>query len=1029
MFNIEKSEKTIFDELITRSLSIAAVQEVGDSSIKRIMHRSYDVAESEIRPFVNNRGVMADGLKVTIDSVDEDSYNILTNIILESVQHGEVSRSSVRFGNNLDSVFVFVNGLKVPDSSIWFYSTNSNTNVFIPKKFFNKDSINEIVFEERKFNAFTYGGSRFRDVVNKNFVTFQVSPHRNLTVSKDTCMLFCDGVYIQDKIARVDYVNDMVDIKLSVPITGDVEVFVDSAIAYRRTRTVAASSVIPFYIDDNFVDPLYGPINNDNCIFFLNGRRISNHNIEQVGRLNFHYNAGSVIQTSVATTIFTDYGIVKTENDKLYADDYFLYNFIGSAKITTALMRQQQNLLPNVNEEFDKFVNYKELLGTNYTYSKVIETIKELDLIDDITLKILTLLQKFPALVKDFLENFSNDSIKKNYVWDGVKNPIVIGTDRKYTPGTRVIKVVSVNGKIAKIEKIIVRGGENYWQTSIDSKWFVVGSNDVEIIESAQTGDPSSYKVVPIDRYETTFDPYRYRAVQDCFGNVNSIDDFKVLIITKREFDPNGIYFKGSDYGFRIVSGAEVPRMVYDDKIYLDFGVTDPRIDMLIIISVKHHEVFGFHVEEFDTTYESLFNELYVGVEKFFDDNVYHDVKIPLIHTGSVIVCDTEEGVRLFKGIDYLFRSSNEVPNLRKTGILFKRKLPSGFVSIAVLPDYTQNNEYPSLSTEDTGSNKYGLLYLGNLKMPYSPKYVNVYANNKSMLEKDIDILSNKLIRLHSEVVSLQNVYVEVNFKTSFTLLRPFIQIYSDSSFERKIQEIFSCYNFFAPSNSISYPRSKVDGIYETFDSGVDSNAKTPNPVRTSEYITPRYNLFIDAYLRWFISDRSKHKWTGNLNIPSKVLEELEIFKENCIHYAVWAFDKTYAIGSVIVLNDRMIYRAKSSNGNKYPKDFPDIWEYIGYDNSHDVVVLGYKETLISDIVLKTTEVQYPGFTTEGTVKNFLDCCVENGISIQECFCDYDNYYHSNRVFKHDLLPISALQTFDGEDIVIGRGPTRLIGG
>lgn len=1032
MFGTNRSSESIYEELITKALAIAAVQEVGDSSIKRITHRPYFVTEAVHNTFINKRGNMSDGLYATINDIIEDSYNVLTNVILPISNEGEISASHTRFANNKESVFVFVNGYKIPDSSIWLYMTGSHTNIIIPKKYFNSDPLieNDILIENRKFDSYTYGGTSVKNFTGKT-LSFDISSHRILTINKNTCMVFDNGVFIPNNILSVSYISGVVTIEfVNVMHNADIEVFIDSSITYTKNTSVSGTKIVPFSVDDTFVDPIYGPINSNNCMFFLNGLRISNSHVVQAGRLDFQYAPvnGPTLNNDLVTTVYTDNSVVPINDFKLYGDDYFLYNFLGSNKITEALLGNR------VHDEFDKFVDYKKMLGENLTYDKVVTTIENLSKITNDVLKIQKLIETFPMLIKDFLEIFASSRIRKNVFYNGIDSNVVIGLDESYDIGTGIIRFITINGKIAKIDHFKVLANMKYWQSTVESKWFVPGDNVVDIIESIQTTDEIAYKVVDIERVETIFAPFRsYRAIIDVFGNINDMDDLRVLAITKREFDPDGIYFKGENYGFRIVNGIECPRMVFDGKIYMDFGPTDPRIDMLIVTTVKHHNVFNFTVENFDTSYDSLINELYVGIERFYDNNIYHNVKVPLIHNGTMILSTKEEGTRLFRDIDFFYRSPLDLTmDVRNSGIILKRICDGGdIVSVTVFPDYTYNTEYPSLSVEDTHDDKYGLLYLGNLKFPYSPKYVKIFANNKRMCEEDIDILSNKLIRLWKEEVSLQNVHVEANFTVSFTVLRPFIQLYSDSSFEGNIGELFACYNFFNLEGVGTVSKESADTLYESFNDGVLTNdtckvnatswnatviynknavvkynenyyiaklgninviptsnsvfwilhGKHINPVRIVEYITTRYNLYLDAYLRWFISDRSNKNWNSIEDIPSEILKELSIFRNN------------------------------------------------GSGDSLDVVVFPYKEDLISNIVIATHKDWYPGFRVSDTVKNFLDCCVENGLSIQDCYSQYENFMYSNRVFKRDLVPISATQTFDGEDIVIGRGPTSKFGG
>ena len=996
MLGLDKNGNQIYNELVTKALTIASVQEIGDSSIKRIYNRNYNTSESLINLFNSMCGRMADGMHVNMGSefvsngvmVAEDSYNIITNIVLDTSKGERISTANKRFGNNKDSVFVYINGTKVPDSSIRLYMTDSNTNVIVPKRYFN-DGDNDILIERRKFENFSYTGTRVRNFSDTE-LTVTVSPHRVFTANLLTTMIFVNGKYESNVLNSVTKVDDTFTVKFNKIVTGDLEIFVDSSIKYIN-KTVENRRVVPFSIADTFSDPLNGPINKDNCLFFIDGKRISNSKISQVGRLDFQYDGGVLLSGANVTTLFTDNSLIPLKRYKLYGDDYFLYNFLGGKRITNGLLG-----LPT-NSHFDTFLNndYKGILGSKFTNEELLATIDEISSIKDPSLKIMELIRRFPLLLKEFLDMFAIKNISRTVVWDGVTNPIMIGTGSDYVIGSRIIRVANVNGKIAKIEKFTVNSDEIFWNMELDSKWFEVGDNIVEIYESIQTEDPEVYRVVPIDRYQTNFGTYDYRAVIDVFGDIQTLDDFKILTVTNRKYDPYGIYLDNSDYGFRVLTGSESPRIIANvngvNKIFVSFGIEDPRIDMLIITKTKHHGIFSFPIQAYtDIGYESLFNKLSVGTEKFYENNVYHDVKVPLIHNGGLIVCNNTTGERLFKDIDYLYKSPLDFKDLRSTGVIFKQYLDVGdVISVVTVPSYTSSAEYPSLSIEDTNDpngsedpeyKSFGLLYLGNLRFPYSHDYVNVFANGKKILQSKIDILSNKLIRLYNECVSLKNVYVELNFSIPFTYLEPFISLYNDSLFENEIKKMFACYNFYDVSGISVTPKMTAYQYYMSFDDGVDSNKKTPNIKCVGEISKPKYNLYKDAYLRWFISDRSNHVWKGFQQIPQYVLSELEVFRE-------------------------------SSSGD-----------------NRDVVIYPWKREYINDIVLATKPEWYAGFTEEGTTKNFLECCQENSLSLQECYERYDEFKHSNRVFKRDLLPIKATTTFDGEDIIVGRGPTKKLG-
>lgn len=1014
MFGIDKDADTIYNELVYKALSIASVREFGDSSIKDLYHTTFNT-NNPLSNFINRYGKMSDGLNVKIPDA-ELSYNILTSMVLtkDPLNHNEIWISNNRFGNNLDSLFVYVNGMKIPDSAINMYITDSNTNLIIAKKFFiNGD--NDIIIEKRRFDNYSYGGT-YVENFNSDVLIFNVSEHRNLIINDYSSLVFVNGIYQSKEpygdISFVSFVDNTVTVKFNKTITGRVEVFIDSSSKYSNTKKINGnSSIVPFYIDDSFIDPIYGPINRDNCSFFINGKRINNIDVVQKGRLHFTIEK-NITENDIFSLVYSDNSEVDIRSFKLYGDDYFFYNLIGSENITNKLMSGSDTGKITMSSEDFSSINYDEVLhSSEYSYSETLDIINSLNSILDVELRIQELIRRCPYLLKDFLENFASESINKTITYNG-EEKITIGVGNTYNVGTKVIRIISVNGVIVKIDKFITtsisynyeeepQSGISYWKSEIDGSFFTIGENSVEIVESTSNSNNKMYKVVNIDRYETLFDDYDYRATCDVFGTIENIDDFEMMAITKKKNDPDGIYLNSNGYGFKII---KAPKMIIDNKIYVSFGPNDPHIDMFIIMITRHHDHKIIQINSDDLSYESLFNELSCGIESFFDteDNTYHDIKIPIIHYGSIVVSKESNGLRLFRGIDFSYKYVNKNTNLRNSGIIFQKNFNAGdTINVILTPEYTSSDTYISASELDSGPNKYALIYLNHLKFPYSPKYVKLFANNKTILEKDVDILSNKLIRLHSidtvcanhvpdEITgicpncinggNLHNVYCEFAFKVSFPQLNPFIinNNSSESDFEKEIEKLFLSFNIMKSKeigeNIDIDAVIKTNNIYSSLDNDVDSNQKTPNNIVEGSFLSDLYDLYIDAYLRWFKSERSDQVFNSIKDIPECVLNEINIFK-----------------------ND--------------------------YDNdNNDVVIKPEKKNLLSDVEISTKFDKYLGFYNDETVKTFLQCCIENEISIQECFKRYEEFTQSTEVFKRDLLPISALQTFEGEDIVIGRG-------
>jgi hypothetical protein len=293
---------------------------------------------------------------------------------------------------------------------------------------------------------------------------------------------------------------------------------------------------------------------------------------------------------------------------------------------------------------------------------------------------------------------------------------------------------------------------------------------------------------------------------------------------------------------------------------------------------------------------------------------------------------------------------------------------------------------------------------------------VRINANDKMITKSDVDILSNKLIRLPEIETwcldhradddvpcincdltlgpekggSLYNVYVDYSFKVPLSDLEPFISLVNvDTEFELLIANHFEgfdlrIYGDSTPLHDLAGGRNAHATLtYETFRENVDRNQKTPNPIRRmrqkpESVELSRYHLYLDAWLRYFVGFRNKSVLKCFEFIPEKVLNELSLFVDS---------------------------RARKND----PYDAPITPNVFN---------------LMSDIGVEThygNPSRYLGFYHGQVMKIFLDTVLEHlDIPLVEVEQRFNEYPQSNILFKHDLLPISALVSFEGEDILIG---------
>jgi len=968
--------------------------------------------------------------------------------------YGEVIKSNELFADGLEGLYVFVDGLKVPDSRVNLYLTNSNTNIVLAKSpyFDHGKNFYEIVVERRHFLPNTYGGvcvtdrDKLDEIENSKCIDFNVDhdvfvdPRTGSTlVSIDTkhVMVYIDGVLKTGIVKKVEQAlrhiivtfNDDVDIN----IVESIEVAIDSAIEYIETKSSNLdTNTIPYAISDSFISAIYGPRDKDNCMFFLNGLRVSNGRIQQKGRLSYLYEMeASLTPEDKYTIVYTNNGVMDDRSFKLYGDDYFYYNMQGTPRTSGALVgsHETDSLFKNIDTE-------KALLSEKYTAESkntlfgVLWTDKDVDTDneDKYYVRIQKLLKHNPYLMKDFLEYFGNPPVTIRYTWNGEK-PASFDPSHTYEINKNVMRITTINGVVAKFEVFTTTYDRMFYPIVIDNPedYFTIGVEAEVVIWEAQVPhDYNSWKECPVTRVETTIFSDRpdytweYRIITDTFGGINTTDDFVVLAITREAFDSAGLYYTGENFGYKVIE--PISKVVLNGKIYITWHQQDPLYDKVIVSSVMH---FGFNEVTINTdeiTYESLFSQLSIGTTRFFHDNEYYTVKVPLIHHGALFVFNRTLGARMFRDTDFIYVTP-EGRSIRESGFFLKRFFQTGDqVIFAYFPDYTTDFDNPEMAAITTFPNRYGLIYLGALRFPYSPDYVRINCNDRMVSANDVDIISNKLIRLpeyetyclnHSAEDGepcprcditlgpntggvLYNIYVDYSFKVPLSYLEPFISLVNvDTEFELLIANAFEGFDLRIYNDTTPLVDSSRAGVatayYEKFRENVDRNQKTPNPIvrlknRPAFLELNRYNLYLDAYLRYFVGFKNKSRMSCIDMIPEKVLNELDLF-----------------------IDTRAVKQSQ-----------------------YDALITPTAFNLLSDIGLETHTLtspsRYLGFYHNEVIKIFLECVKEHAtIPIIEVERRFNEFPQSNILFKHDLMPISALATFEGDDILLGGLDTESI--
>ena len=472
--------------------------------------------------------------------------------------------------------------------------------------------------------------------------------------------------------------------------------------------------------------------------------------------------------------------------------------------------------------EFESWYDWDYVMNdynTLFPRSKVEEILEEFYNSYDHSERVSELLTDRPYLMRTFLENFGYQNYEQEieyngldaYVYVGLPDTVDLTVEKKYD--------ITINNKHVPNNKVEIVNKDVTEIFKIEGRYFVKGSNNVsiQIIDEI----PVEYQTFsPEDILED--DGLRILTVSG-FENLGNFENNIIVLEKIDSTDPEATQFATS---------AKVGYKVFENYTFGPYDEDTGTIS-LIFDRIPDHEFLVYN-KNFSTSYAyvkpsiSTVTDVIIPVYLGTENN-----PIPFIPRGKIYVyCGND---KFIEGIDYFVKTPEDDPSIAGSFIIMKRVvLPGSQVDI-----YFSNHKTTTVYNK-TGyfrNNRYGLFYLGNLNFPFSMKYLNFYINGQKLGEDDIDILSDKLIRVHSMPVPMYDLVVESIFTVDDSELAPYIAEYQTDKFEDYLARLFQGANYAGSMDVDS--NYNINEVYESFIDTVDSVNKRPNPSsREAEWIS-----------------------------------------------------------------------------------------------------------------------------------------------------------------------------------------------
>lgn len=233
----------------------------------------------------------------------------------------------------MDSLFVYIDGKKIPDNEVFVYTNKSFTDVFIPEKYIpgNIHDDKSVIDTSIHIDYRQPGSERFYDRIYANdgetTLTFDLKDSKyeyRINLAKEysdkNLLVFKNGVLIRPVSSSLSEDN-VLTLEFDKPLyKADIEVYILNDVVYRHetpdeTMMNVLGSSVHFYIPDNyFADVRSGPIPKPAISFFYKGERVNDSKIVQTSRFSFEF----VIDPDEYTRVNVVYGMNPLKDEVYY---------------------------------------------------------------------------------------------------------------------------------------------------------------------------------------------------------------------------------------------------------------------------------------------------------------------------------------------------------------------------------------------------------------------------------------------------------------------------------------------------------------------------------------------------------------------------------------------------------------------------------------------------------------------------------------------------------------------------------------
>lgn len=798
------------------------------------------------------------------------------------------------------SFMVYLNGLKIPDVDVFVYASAVGTDLYIPAKHFDTINPNTIVCTVRDF-----GNSRYNNYVSLNhFGSTATVPYRHEgePLTKKMVQVWINGLHVKNERIQISLNGNSfgVSIQNAPSSTYRLEIMVDKKITGRYVENYVNSQKDLFlYIPESSSDlTTEKSIFLHMCDIYIDGYKISNQDLIQKTHRHIYYKKSNPLKEDPYQTeiVISD----KQQSEQAladYMDEFMKYERWASAENELKILANEEPENLYIKPDFIDYTQQSFPPENKYIVDSDVTRLmsneqRALKMIEENSYYLKSLLKMY-AIPEEEYTVTRNPAIP-NKPNEAVTILLDMDSEDKDNMYSRLLSLY-INEK-----KIPSKNIEQFEQWKTDNVRIPISyfSNDgvdkVRLYKyPTENYSPKWVRFNPDGESWVgthTFKPLREISTIHGDLGVYNINELKVFVSCTPDIDNQEYYFikmKGVSVYYRIIEDKrenytlrEVQNPVTGEKtieMQIPLGSNIDKTRKVMIVNPNY-----FNSGMFD---------LNTGIDPNWKDRIILNTSntdgelIPVIF-GPYMVQVFLSGELLVPDLDYFIVTPETFDKVTSTSLIFRRQIkPTDVIEFV-----HTGGRNTCLSGYEIipKTNKYGFVFFENLRIPFSLEYMDMFVNGKKMRNEDIEVYTDRLVRVKNEALPFLNVMLFSRLKVGLEKFEPYIQEYlaRQNDFDSYIRQYCGkvIFDDALVGEPIPYTNQDINVIYETeAPDDIDDSGKTPNPVTPGDPQLPiRFNPLLNRLATDYMNDINKitKYFDSNVRKPVFFDEYLMIIEE-----------------------------------------------------------------------------------------------------------------------------------------------------